>query len=52
MPYLVVEYSENLEQFDAAACLAIANATLVASGQFEETDIKSRAFCVAAFLVL
>jgi 5-carboxymethyl-2-hydroxymuconate isomerase len=51
MPHLVLEYSENLEQFDAAACLAIANAALVASGQFEEADIKSRAFCVAAFRV-
>ncbi|MEC4717717.1 5-carboxymethyl-2-hydroxymuconate Delta-isomerase [Noviherbaspirillum sp. CPCC 100848] len=51
MPHLFVEYSENLAQFDAAACLATANAELVASGHFEEVDIKSRACCVAAFRV-
>lgn len=51
MPHLVVEYSENLAQFESAACLAIVNAALVASGHFEEADIKSRACCVEAFQV-
>lgn len=51
MPHLALEYSENLVQFDAVVCLAKANAALVASGQFEEADIKSRAFCVTTFRV-
>jgi 5-carboxymethyl-2-hydroxymuconate isomerase len=51
MPHLVIEYSENLALLDPAACLSSANAALVASGQFNEVDIKSRAYCVAAFRV-
>lgn len=51
MPHLVIEYTENLALPDPAACLSAVNAALVASGQFEEVDIKSRAYPVAAFLV-
>lgn len=51
MPHLVIEYSENLASLDPMACLSAANAALVASGQFEEADIKSRAYRVTAFRV-
>ena len=51
MPHLVIEYSENLASLDPAACLTAANAALVASGQFDEADIKSRAYRVAAFRI-
>lgn len=51
MPHLVIEFSENLTPFDPAACLAAANAALVASGHFEEVDIKSRAYCAATFRI-
>jgi 5-carboxymethyl-2-hydroxymuconate isomerase len=51
MPHLVIEYTENLALPDPAACLSTVNAALVASGQFEEVDIKSRAYAVAAFRI-
>jgi len=51
MPHLVIEYSENLALLDSAACLSSVNAALVASGQFDEVDIKSRAYCAAAFRI-
>lgn len=49
MPHLVIEYTDNLALPDPAAWLSAANAALVASGQFIEADIKSRAYPVAAF---
>ncbi|GGY25431.1 5-carboxymethyl-2-hydroxymuconate Delta-isomerase [Paludibacterium paludis] len=43
MPHLTLEYSANLERFDAALALEHINRDLAASGHFEEADIKSRA---------
>lgn len=51
MPHLTLEYSDNLPTFDAAAALMALNHTLVASGQFEEVDIKSRALRFDTYLV-
>jgi 5-carboxymethyl-2-hydroxymuconate isomerase len=51
MPHLTVEYSNNLSEFKAETALMALNQALVASGQFEEIDIKSRAVCFDAFLV-
>ena len=51
MPHLTVEYSDNLPQFEANKALMALNQTLVASGQFEEIDIKSRAVRFDQFLV-
>ena len=43
MPHLTLEYSANLDGFDAGATLRALNAVLAASGHFDELDIKSRA---------
>jgi len=43
MPHLTLEYSANLETLDVPRCLLELNRALVASGQFAEVDIKSRA---------
>jgi len=52
MPHLVVEYTNNLlPGFDAVQALATLNRALIASGQFEEADIKSRAVVLDTFLV-
>lgn len=51
MPHLTIEYSDNLPQFDANKALMAVNQALVASGQFEEVDIKSRAVRLSHFLV-
>lgn len=51
MPHLTIEYSNNLPQFNAETALAALNQALVASGQFEEIDIKSRAIQFDDFLV-
>lgn len=51
MPHLTIEYSDNLPQFDASHALMALNQALVASGQFEEIDIKSRAIRFTDFLV-
>lgn len=51
MPHCTLEYAGSLDRFDAAATLASLNRTLVASGQFEERDIKSRAMQFDAFAV-
>jgi 5-carboxymethyl-2-hydroxymuconate isomerase len=51
MPHLTLEYSDNLLQFDASKTLLDLNETLVASGHFDEIDIKSRAVCFSTFLV-
>lgn len=45
MPHLTVEYSANLQGFDPTATLAALNKVLLASSQFEEADVKSRALC-------
>lgn len=43
MPHLTLEYTRNLRDLDAKALLWSLNAALLASGQFEEPDIKARA---------
>jgi 5-carboxymethyl-2-hydroxymuconate isomerase len=51
MPHLTLEYTDNLPQFDAGNALLELNKVLVASGLFEEIDIKSRAVRLDTFLV-
>ncbi|GAC1609726.1 MAG: 5-carboxymethyl-2-hydroxymuconate Delta-isomerase [Aquirhabdus sp.] len=51
MPHLTLEYTGNLPQFNADNALLELNKALVASGQFEEIDIKSRAVRLGTFLV-
>ena len=51
MPHLTLEYTRNLAALDAEALLWKLNAALVASGHFEEIDIKSRAVPLDTFAV-
>jgi 5-carboxymethyl-2-hydroxymuconate isomerase len=51
MPHLTLEYSSNLNHLDPQASLNAINRTLVASGQFEELDIKSRALKFDDFVI-
>ncbi|GAB2880180.1 5-carboxymethyl-2-hydroxymuconate Delta-isomerase [Pseudoduganella ginsengisoli] len=51
MPHLTIEYTSNLPQFNANEAMLVLNQALVASGHFEEIDIKSRAVPIDAFLV-
>ncbi|QQZ43490.1 5-carboxymethyl-2-hydroxymuconate Delta-isomerase [Pseudomonas sp. SK3(2021)] len=51
MPHLYMEYTANLPQLDADKALLRFNHALVASGQFAEYDIKSRARKVETFRV-
>ncbi|MQR01516.1 5-carboxymethyl-2-hydroxymuconate Delta-isomerase [Glaciimonas soli] len=51
MPHLTLEYTDNLHQFNADNALLELNKTLVASGHFDEIDIKSRAVRLGTFLV-
>lgn len=51
MPHLTLEYSGNVPSFDAQTVLLELNKALVASGQFEEIDIKSRAVRHETFIV-
>ena len=51
MPHLTLDYSPNLPGFDPAAALAAINQAAVASGLFDEADIKSRAIACAHFQV-
>ncbi|MBU6959712.1 5-carboxymethyl-2-hydroxymuconate Delta-isomerase [Pseudomonas sp. CVAP len=51
MPHLHMEYTANLPNLNADVALLRLNNALVASGQFEEFDIKSRAVQVGAFRV-
>lgn len=48
MPHLTLEYTANLA-LDPAAMLAAINAAAFDSGLFGESDIKSRALCLADF---
>ncbi len=51
MPHLTLEHTRNLVAFDAKALLWQLNAALVASGHFEEIDVKSRAVPLDTFAV-
>lgn len=43
MPHLTLEYTSNLVNIDVKQCLVELNKVLVATNQFDEIDIKSRA---------
>ncbi|VWC31190.1 5-carboxymethyl-2-hydroxymuconate isomerase [Burkholderia lata] len=51
MPHLTLEYSANLDGFDAGATLRALNTALAASGHFDELDIKSRVLRFDTFAV-
>jgi 5-carboxymethyl-2-hydroxymuconate isomerase len=51
MPHLTLEYTSNLPLFKAADTLMALNKALLASGEFEELDIKSRAIRLETYLV-
>jgi 5-carboxymethyl-2-hydroxymuconate isomerase len=52
MPHVIVEYSDQLvADFTPAAALARVNAALIASGEFEAGQIKSRALRLDVFQV-
>ena len=51
MPHLTIEYSNNLATVITPALLRIANHALLETGQFEETDIKSRALPFDCFAI-
>ncbi|HEX5393992.1 MAG TPA: 5-carboxymethyl-2-hydroxymuconate Delta-isomerase [Rhodocyclaceae bacterium] len=42
MPHLTIEYTSNIQGFNASETLAAMNAILIASGECEEVDVKSR----------
>lgn len=44
MPHLTVQYTANLDGYDADAALAALNGALAACGHFDELAIKSRAW--------
>jgi 5-carboxymethyl-2-hydroxymuconate isomerase len=49
MPHLTIEYTANLENFDAAKALAALNQVMVNTGLFHEPDIKNRAIRLDIF---
>ena len=49
MPHLTLEYTANLQSFDAAKALAELNQVMVDTGLFHEPDIKSRAIRLDTF---
>jgi 5-carboxymethyl-2-hydroxymuconate isomerase len=51
MPHITLEFTSNLPLFKAADTLLAINKVLLASGEFEELDIKSRAIRLETFLV-
>ncbi|MGN8060088.1 5-carboxymethyl-2-hydroxymuconate Delta-isomerase [Ralstonia sp. 22111] len=51
MPHLTLEYSANLNTFDAKATLLAVNTALAATGHFVEADIKSRSHRCDTFAV-
>lgn len=51
MPHLTIEYTRNIEGFHPAETLAAVNAVLLASGEFGEADVKSRAIRVDDFQI-
>lgn len=51
MPHLTLEYTDNLAPFDARVALLAMNRVLLASGQFEEADIKSRALRLDSYVI-
>jgi 5-carboxymethyl-2-hydroxymuconate isomerase len=51
MPHLTLEYTSNLNKLDTERALLALNHALVASGHFEDVDIKSRAVRFDDFLI-
>lgn len=51
MPHLTLEYTSNLTKFDTERALLALNHALLASGHFEEVDIKSRAIRLDDYLI-
>lgn len=51
MPHLTIEYSSNLSTAITDALLRAVNHALFGTGQFEETDIKSRALAFDCFAI-
>ncbi|AWV07761.1 5-carboxymethyl-2-hydroxymuconate Delta-isomerase [Marilutibacter maris] len=51
MPHLTIEYTDNVQGVGTVAALRALNEALVASGQFGESDIKSRAIPIGTFAV-
>lgn len=52
MPHIHLEYSENLQPFDAKPVLAALNRAFFESGHVSDlSDIKSRAVCQQAYLI-
>ncbi len=51
MPHLTIEYTNNLPHFNARSTLIELNKVLVASNQFEEIDIKSRAIRLDTYVI-
>ncbi len=51
MPHMTVEYTANLNDFDAGAALLTLNQALLECGEFNEADIKSRAIRQQDFLI-
>ena len=51
MPHLTVEFTNNLAAIDPASVLTRLNSVLIASGQFEGPDIKSRAMSLDSYCV-
>lgn len=52
MPHIHLEYSDNLENFDARPVLLALNQALFATGHVTAaTDIKSRATCQSDYLI-
>jgi 5-carboxymethyl-2-hydroxymuconate isomerase len=49
MPHLTLEYTKNINSFDAGEVLPRLNRVLLESGQFEEEAIKSRAIELKTF---
>lgn len=51
MPHLNLEYSTNCQGFDASATLLAINTALIATGEFNDIDVKSRAQGFESFQV-
>lgn len=52
MPQISLEYTKNIENFDASATLAAINKALFATGHFaNEQDLKGRAFAIDTYVV-
>lgn len=51
MPHLSLQYTANLEGYDADAALAALNRALADSGHFDELAIKSRAWMLEHYRV-